>query len=218
MKKFIFFIILFISIDVSAQRQSQGSYKFGVKGGMSSVNMTGTRVKSPWKIALVGGIWCQIRMSKNWTAQAEAIYIEKGTGGFDKNHSAVVGPYGSYRVAIMYLEVPILFQYHKKNVNFEFGPGLGALTYQYEYLPGAPTPNMTSDYPFTSKEFSFNLGLGYNLNEKWYIGLRYTNSLLPVRKQIPNISKQVYNRVFSITISRQIKFKKSKTKDEEVGE
>ena len=202
-------------IDVSAQHQFQGRYKLGVKVGMSNVNMTGGRVKSPWKIALIGGIWCQIKMSKNWTAQAEAIYVEKGTGGFDKNHSSIIG---AYRVSIMYLEFPVLFQYHRKNFTFEFGPGLGALTYQYEALPGAQTPNMTSDYPFTSKEFSFNLGLGYNFNEKWYLGLRFTHSLLPVRKQIPYISKQVYNRVFSITIARQIKFKKSKAKSEEVGE
>jgi len=171
--------------------------------------MTGGRVKSPSKIALIGGIWFQIKISKNWTAQAEAIYVEKGTRGIGKNRTWDNG----YRVAIMYLEVPVLFQYHKKNVTFEFGPGLGALTYQYEFWPGAPAPNMTRSYPFTAKEFSFNLGLGYQFNEKWYSGLRFTHSLLPVRDQVPAISKQVYNRVFALTVSRRIGFKKPNNKE-----
>lgn len=214
MKKIILFVVLFWCLEAAAQNPSKERYKLGVKVGISDVNMTGGRVKSPSKRALIGGIWVQIKMGRNWTGQTEAIYVEKGTRGIGKSQTSING----YRVSIMYLEVPILFQYHKKNVTFEFGPGLGALTYQYEYLPGAPTPNMTSDFPFTAKEFSFNLGLGYNFNQKWYLGLRFTHSLLPVRKQIPDISKQVYSRVFAITISRQIKFKKSKTKNEEVNE
>src|SRR5690606_7581907 len=138
---------------------------------------------------------------KKWTAQAEAIYIEKGTGGFAKNRPARTG---EYAVSIMYLEFPVLFQYHLKKFSVEFGPGLGALIYQYETLVGAPTPNMTNAYPFTTKEFSFNVGCGYSFNEKWFLGLRYTNSLLPVRKQIPAISKQVYSRVFALSVARQI--------------
>lgn len=201
-------------MHATAQWQSKSRYKLGCKLGIVDVNMSGGRVKSPSKRALIGGIWVQIKMGRNWTGQTEVIYVEKGTRGLGKNQNSING----YRVAIMYLEVPILFQYHKKNVTLEFGPGLGALTYQYEYLPGAPTPNMTGAYPFTAKEFSFNLGLGFNFSEKWYLGLRFTHSLLPVRKQIPDISKPVYNRVLALTISRQLKFKKSKSKDEEVDE
>jgi hypothetical protein len=210
-KNLLLFCVLLVVAAVSAQHQPIARFKLGAKLGMSNVNMSGGRVSSPSKIALVGGIWCQLKLSKNWSVQAEAIYIEKGTGGYTRNHSAVNG---SYRVAIMYLEVPVLFQYHKKNFWIEFGPGLGALTYQYEALPGAPIPNLTKAYPFTAKELSLNFGCGFALNENWYLGLRYTNSLLPVRHQIPGISKQVYNRVFSVTISRQLKFRKPKTKNE----
>lgn len=209
MSKLILFFLITICSGVLAQGQSKNKYKLGCKLGVVDVNMTGGRVKSPSKIALIGGAWFQIKISKNWTAQAEAIYVEKGTRGIGKNRSSVNG----YRVAIMYLEVPVLFQYHKKNVTFEFGPGLGALTYQYEFLPGAPTPNMTRAYPFTAKEFSFNLGFGYTFNEKWYSGLRFTHSLLPVREQMPDISKQVYNRVLALTVSRRLSFKKSKNKE-----
>ena len=215
MKQLIFFVVLSICIDASAQRQSKSRYKLGYKIGVTSHQITGGRAKSGAKQSLIGGVWCQIKLGKKWTAQAEVIFVEKGTGGFRKNRTPRIG---EYAVSIMYFEFPVLFQYHIKKFAFEFGPGLGVLTYQYETLYGAPTPNMTSTYPFTTKEFSFNVGCGYSFNEKWYLGLRYTNSLQPVRKQIPDISKQVYNRVFAITVARKINLKKSKTKEAEVTE
>lgn len=213
MKKLILFVMLLLCIDLSAQRQSKSRYHLGYKLGMVSAKMTGGRVKSGSRIVFEGGVWCQIKMSKSWSGQVEVIYVEKGIGSLPKNRPA---GFGEYAVSIMYLECPVLFQYHLKKCVFEAGPGLGVLIYQYETLIGAPASNMTGTYPFTKKELSFNVGFGYSLNDKWYLGMRYTHSLLPVRKQIPDISKQVYNRVFAFSVARHISYKKSKAKDSQV--
>ena len=182
---------------------------------MVDVNITGGRIKSPSKIIFEAGIWCQLKLSKVWTAQVEAIYIEKGTGGFSHKRPPLIG---EYAVVLYYLEVPLLFQYHIKKFTFEAGLGLGVLVGEFENLFGASLPDMTNSYPFTKKEFSFNFGVGYSFNEKWYLGLRFTHSLLPVRKQLPDISKPVYNRVFALTVSRQLMTRKQKKKETQAQE
>ena len=79
MKKLILIFLIVKGIDVAAQRPSKSRYKLGYKIELTSHSISGGRAKTQAKISLVGGIWCQIKMSKNLNAQAELIYIEKGT-------------------------------------------------------------------------------------------------------------------------------------------
>jgi hypothetical protein len=157
----------------------------------------------------MGGMWVQIKISKSWTMQAELYEIGKGTGGVRQ------GNYGDYFLRLSYFEVPILFQYHKQNVYFEFGPALAALINTGEYTDRGAFPFQTDLYPFSNKDFTFNLGTGCVFNEKWFVGLRLIHSLLPVRKQLPGASHQVYNRSIVLAVSRQISFKASRTKHSE---
>jgi hypothetical protein len=155
----------------------------------------------------MGGMWFQIKISKSWTMQAELTKIGKGTGlGLQQPK------YGDYWLQLAYFEIPILFQYNKQNVYFEFGPSLAALINSGEYTKGGVLPYQTDLYPFSKKDFSFNLGIGYVFNEKWRVGLRLTQSLLPIRKQLPAAFHQVYNGGIILAVSRQINFKASRTK------
>lgn len=206
MKKVILFILVFAYPHVSAQRQSKSWYKAGFKLGVGAAKITGDKAKGSSRITFQGGGWCQIRLSKNWTAQTEAIYIEKGIDGHFKGQARFNG----YALSLMYIEFPVLFQYHNKKSTFETGPGMGVLIYQYESLYGLGMPNMTAIYPFKTQELSYNIGYGYSINEKWNFSLRFSHSLLPVRKEIPNFSRQIYNRIITISFAHQIKFKKSK--------
>jgi hypothetical protein len=162
----------------------------------------------------MGGMWFQIKMSKNWTVQSELTYAKKGIGG---NYSKYP-KYGDYWLVLTYFEVPLLFQYNKKKVYFEFGSGLAAFTKAREYSTGVELPYQSDLYPFSEKDISFNLGTGYVFNEKWRVGLRLTHSLLPVRKQLPETSLPDYNRGLVLAVSRQISLKSSRTKQSEVIE
>jgi hypothetical protein len=208
MKKFfIFFILSIICLDVWSQGKLKTQAKFGFKFGSGMQTITGCPIKTKPRIAFMGGIWVQIKISKSWTMQAELTQIGKGTGlGLDQNK------YGDYWLNLNYFEVPILFQYNKQNVYFEFGPSLAGLINVGEYTNGVSLPYQANLYPISKKDFSFNLGTGYVFNEKWRIGLRLTHSLLPVRKQLPQTSHQVYNRGIILAVSRQINLKASRTK------
>ena len=208
-KLFIFFVMLIICHDVWSQSKLKNQCKFGLKLGLGMHTITGCPVKTHPKPALMGGMWVQIKISKSWTMQAELYEIGKGTGGVRQ------GNYGDYFLRLSYFEVPILFQYHKQNVYFEFGPALAALINTGEYTDRGAFPFQTDLYPFSNKDFTFNLGTGCVFNEKWFVGLRLIHSLLPVRKQLPGASHQVYNRSIVLAVSRQISFKASRTKHSE---
>jgi hypothetical protein len=208
-KLFIFFVMLIICLDVWSQSKLKNQCKFGLKLGLGMHTITGCPVKTHPKPALMGGMWVQIKISKSWTMQAELYEIGKGTGGVRQ------GNYGDYFLRLSYFEVPILFQYHKQNVYFEFGPALAALINTGEYTDRGAFPFQTDLYPFSNKDFTFNLGTGCVFNEKWFVGLRLIHSLLPVRKQLPGASHQVYNRSIVLAVSRQISFKASRTKHSE---
>jgi hypothetical protein len=210
-KLFIFFVMSIICHDVWSQGKLKNQYKFGLKLGLGMHTITGCPVKTHPKPALMGGLWVQIKISKSWTMQAELYEIGKGTAG--ENHDK--SNYGDYFLRLSYFEVPILFQYHKKKGYFEFGPALAALINTGEYTDRGAFPFQTDLYPFSNKDFTFNLGTGCVINEKWLVGLRLIHSLLPVRKQLPGTSHQVYNRSIVLTLSRQIRFKSSRTKHSE---
>ena len=211
MKKFFVFLALsIICLDVWSQTKLKTQCKFGFKMGLGMQTITGCAVKTKPRVAFMGGLWIQIKISKSWTVQAELINIGKGTGlGLREPR------YGDYWLNLNYFEVPILFQYNKQNAYFEFGPSLATLinTGEYSKEESLPLPYQTADlYPFSNKDFSFNLGTGYVFNEKWRVGLRLTHSLLPVRKQLPEPSYPVYNRGIILAISRQINFKAARNK------
>ncbi|WP_317897624.1 outer membrane beta-barrel protein [Aurantibacillus circumpalustris] len=206
-KLFIFFFMSIICLDVWSQGKLKTQCKFGFKFGSGMQTITGCPLKKIPRIAFMGGIWVQIKISKSWTIQAELTQIGKGTGlGLHQPK------YGDYWLNLNYFEVPILFQYNKQNGYFEFGPSLAGLINTGEYIKGGALPYQTDLYPISKKDFSFNLGAGYVFNDKWRVGLRLTHSLLPVRKQLPATSHPVYNRGIILAVSRQINLKALRTR------
>lgn len=169
--------------------------------------MTGDLTKTKPGGNLLGGFWSQLKMNKKWTAQTELLLSDKGIGvrGTGKT---------PHFVNLHYFEVPVLFQYYRKNIYFEFGPGLAYLINFRENIYSNETPNLVNNYPFMRSEFSFNLGIGSALNEKWTIGLRLSHSLLPVRGAVPSISKETYNRLLALNVTRQLKKKKTSNSQE----
>ena len=210
-KLFIFFVMSMICLDVCSQSKLKTQCKFGIKLGLGMHTITGCPVKTHPKPTLMGGMWVQLKISKTWTMQSELTMIGKGTAGDNKDKSN----YGDYFLRLSYFEVPILFQYNKKKGYFEFGPALAALINTGEYTDRGVLPFQTDLYPFSNRDFTFNLGACYLFNEKWRLGVRLIHSLLPVRKQLPGTSHQVYNRGIVLAVSRQIHLKATRTKQSE---
>ncbi len=213
-KLFLFSVMTIICLDVWSQGKLKNQFKSGFKLGLGMHTITGYPVNTHPKPALMGGMWVQIKISKSWTMQSELSMIGKGTAGDNPYRSY----YGDYFLRLSYFEVPLLFQYNENKIYFEFGPALAALINTGEYTDRGAFPFPTDLYPFSNKDFTFNLGTGCVFNEKWLVGLRLIHSLLPVRKQLPGTSHQVYNRSIVLAVSRQISLKASRTKQSEDNE
>lgn len=207
MKKNLVIIAIFNCVWLSAQHGYKSSYRVGLKLGYSLHTMTGDLTKTQPGGNLLGGFWFQLKMNKKWTAQTELLLLDKGIGVRGTGKSP-------HFVNLHYLEVPVLFQYHRKNINFEFGPGLAYMINYRENIYSNETPELVNNHPFMRSELSFNIGIGCALNEKWAIGLRLSHSLLPVRGAVPSVSKESYNRLLALSITRQLKKRKASNSQE----
>ncbi len=161
-KLFVFFVMSVICLNAWPQSKLKDQCKFGLKLGLGMHTITGYPIKTHPKPTLMGGMWAQIKISKSWTIQSELSMIGKGAAGENKDRST----YGDYFLRLSYFEVPILFQYNRKKVYFEFGPALAALINTGEYTSRGAFPFQTDLYPFSNKDLTFNLGAGCLLNEK----------------------------------------------------
>lgn len=203
MKKALAIIIVFCCVSTQAQHNYKSPFRAGLKLGYSFHTLTGNLTNSRPAGDFLAGFWFQLKMNKKWTAQTELLLLDKGIG------DAQFRKQSPHQVNLHYFEIPVLFQYHSNNIYYEFGPGLGYLINCEEHLYGNLSPDLVVKYPFIRNELSFNVGIGCKLNEKWTLGLRLSHSLLPVRRAVPLVSKESYNRLLAISITRQLKKKKA---------
>lgn len=208
MKKNLVIIAIFNCVWLCAQHNYKSPFRVGLKLGYSLHTMTGDLTKTQPGGNLLGGFWFQLKMNKKWTAQTELLLLDKGIGVRGTGKSP-------HFVNLHYFEVPVLFQYHRKNIYFEFGPGLAYMINYRENIYSNETPELVNNYPFMRSELSFNVGIGCALNEKWSLGLRLSHSLLPVRGAVPSVSKESYNRLLALSVTRQLKKKKASDRQEE---
>ncbi len=200
MKKNLVIIVIFNCVWLCAQHNYKSPFRAGLKLGFSYHTLSGDLNKSRPSGDLLGGFWFQLKLNKKWTAQTELLFLDKGIGERGKT---------PHFVTLRYFEVPVLFQYYRKKMYFEFGPGLGYMINLTEHLNGNPTPELVNDHPFIRSELSFNLGIGCLLNEKWTLGLRISHSVLPVRSAVPLVSKVSYNQLVALSVTRRLKKKKA---------
>jgi len=208
LKKNLAIIAIFNCVWLSAQHNYKSPFRVGLKLGYSFHTLTGDLTNSRPAGDFLAGFWFQLKMNKKWTAQTELLLLDKGIG------DAQFRKQSPHQVNLHYFEMPVLFQYHNKNIYFEFGPGLGYVLNHFESLNGNSSYELTEKYPFIRSELSFNLGIGCKLNDKWALGLRLSHSLLPVRSAVPLVSKATYNRSLALSLTRQLKKKKARDQQE----
>ena len=140
-----------------------------------------------------------MKLSDKSNLQIEIIFVNKGCS--DKRDKNYGYKYYSYFDILYYIEVPILFQYNYKKIYFEGGPSLALLIWNLDF------ESTNAGYLSTSPQFtdiSFNFGFGYLYDKRLNLGLRYSNSIIPMRRT----PTSQYNSLFSLSLSYKIGFKK----------
>ncbi|WP_316633810.1 porin family protein [uncultured Flavobacterium sp.] len=206
-KSMLILCTLFLSVTVIAQTQK---VKLGVKAGLnlSSLTFDESELNSSTKAGFTTGLMVEIPLAKNFSLQPELLYSQQGT---KTSFSDIDVTNSNFRstIKLNYLNIPIMLKYYViEGLSVQVGPQLGILLkannkYQDNFLGYENQDSFDLKDYSTGVDTSVNLGLGYQLKNKFYTDLRYNISYSNVFKEGDAnhfINKDMKNRVFQITI------------------
>jgi len=159
------------------------------------------------KVGVLGGAFVNLPVSEKSVLQMEIMYIQKGT--LQPADSTNYSTY--YKMKLDYIEVPLLI---KRRIHFtirekpidkfeiEGGFSFGALLHvtqldQYGVFPDAK--------PFGKVDASIQLGAAYYFTKHIALDLRFSNSVIPFRKNVTRgaiywFNNDEYNTVLSYSL------------------
>lgn len=205
-----FFKSLFLSLSlIFAVSTTSVAQKFSGSffGGLSSSQVAGDQLSGFNKAGVIVGASVFLPVKSNLGLEMEIQFIQKGSR---KPVNAESTDLSYYRMQLNYVEVPFLFHYsYSKRFHFNAGLSVGQLLSSKEEDSGGEIPE-SQTLPFEKTEIAICGGMYYGFNEKFFLDLRLSNSILPIRKigesKIQNIESGQYNTVLSFTLKYRIGF------------
>ena len=173
MKTPFFIITILVAFAFSVQAQD---FKAGALGGATFSQVHGDNYVGFNKIGILGGLYVSRSFGKDWAAQMEIVYKQKGSR-HQPNESK--GDYNLYKLSFDYLEVPLLAKMNMNNISFEGGFAISAMINSKEEDQYGP---IESIYPFQDFEVSGLLGINYQFHPKMFVNLRWSYAITRVRK------------------------------------
>lgn len=179
-KVFLSFVLAASFLGASAQVQ------FGVKAGANIANLTGDDADgSKSKFGLNAGAFVEIPVAEKFSVKPELVYSLQGAKGEDDSDE---------KLNLSYINIPVLAKYNIAEGFFaETGPQIG-------FLVSAKAKDGDDDTDvkdaFKSTDFSWALGLGYELPAGFGINARYNFGL----SKITEIESETKNGVFQVGV------------------
>ena len=193
MKKNIVCLLFCGFLSISSQAQSFGG---GISIGLSTSQISGDHLGGFNKIGLISGVYTNLKIKKNLSAQFEITYIEKGSKNPNIQEDNLA------EISLSYAEIPISISLQQnKDIKIEAGI-LPAFIIKSEmndlYSEISISPK------FSSYDFGVFLGLNYSITEKIILNSRISNSIIPIRSHVSEatsgLNKGQYNTVLSFTL------------------
>lgn len=210
-----YFIIFVLSPILFFSQENKGAFNLLINAGLTPAQVHGDAYNGFHKVGFTSGIGVESIFSEKIKMSLSFLFIQKGA---QKNQNPQKNDFTAYYLNLNYLEVPVLLTYtQSKKYIFDLGVSAGYLINYYE---ATEIGNMTGKYPFQKFEYSVKVGLGYNINLKWFVNFRSSNSFITIR---PNYTKQsiyynnimarlfnkgYYNNILEFTLGYRIKTKK----------
>jgi hypothetical protein len=188
MRKFLFFIMVLISINTYAQK-----VQFGFTTGLAIANyksrVDGETESGKSKAGLMAGLLADIPVGKHFSFQPAVNYVQKGT----KDEQTFAGITAKYKLNINCIEVPLNFLYNTRGKAGNFFVGAGpsfavAFSGKGKYTDGtnSETTNLkfgsTDDDNMKGFDIGANFMTGFSLRNGIMFSLNYNaglNNLFP---------------------------------------
>ncbi len=185
MKKIFYFsslLLLFLLNSLKAQ-----TFRAGFTLGATATDICGMDSRDGDndfnKLGYVLGGIVNTKLNKKNEFQMEMNYIKKGTL---QRPTADSMQSGYYKLALDYIEVPIMLKHHmhfnmgKKVVDqfdWEVGASIGRMV-RHTWTEGGYVP-IFDESKINKTDASIFVGLNYNFSSNIYLSFRYSNSLIP---------------------------------------
>jgi hypothetical protein len=201
MQKVLLSLGLLAGVSFAAQAQS---IKYGVKAGASLTSFTGDGTGDLKNVfGFHGGLVANFAVNDAFSIQPELLYSMKGA---KREDNAILGGTSySYKstARLHYIDVPVLARVNAEGLFFELGPQVGFLVAakQKDEASGAVGGNSTTDIKdeFSSVDFGYAAGLGYQISNGPGIGLRYNGGFTNLDKD--SNSSKVRNSAFQLYLT-----------------
>ncbi len=198
-------IILLLFLCLSTLLVYPQSFNGSVIAGINTSQVSGDELSGFNKAGVIIGGGVSIPLSQKFDAGIEIVFIQKGSR---KKADLDKGDYETYKMALSYAEVPIIFEYKASGkLRLLAGPTFGVLVSSKE-----ERYDLVSSLPFEKYEIGIAGGLSFAFVKNLSLQMRLTNSVLPIRKIGANTKYFVsgqYNSGLSFTL--KYTFNKSKT-------
>ena len=213
MKKLFLYIILFC-LSAKAQDNKKSVFTLLPAMGLNFCQIHGDSYSGFDKLGLFFGTSVNARLNKKMSLELGFYFSQKGAR---HNSNPENGDFSFYRVNLNYIDLPILFKYQINSTYFvTAGP---SFAYLFSYNENIDNTDMTGTYYFNKNEFGVNFGLGKIIKEKFYVEIRASNSIIPIRDYgiiankiiFPNpiatfFNKGLYNNIISLIVSYKLDF------------
>lgn len=190
----ILFLFIAISFSSISQEANQEGFTLGLRGGIVATQVAGDGWGGFDKFGFFGGANIERKVSQNKGFEIGLQFIQKGSV---RNSNPDKGDFLSYKLALSMVEMPVLFKFYQEP--FIYDVGLAA-----EFLINTKeidTDGIELDTrdQFNDISIGFHMGLEYELADKSFLNLRFTNSLSPIRNSVAVETGQVnfWRRIFN---------------------
>jgi hypothetical protein len=181
-------------------------------GGFNATNVQGDDVFGFRKFGLNAGVAAIVPIGDKWSVTLETIYTQKGSnhneGGrgmdYQERHD-----YNQYKLALNYVEIPLLFHYIDKEwLRVGAGFSYARLVEVKEWEDNVRIATTTlNDGPYSTNDYSGLIDLQLPIYKQLRFNFRYTFSLASIRTRVyQNVGadeekiRDQYNQVLSFRL------------------
>lgn len=155
----------------------QANFRAGFTAGLAATQVHGDAVSGFHKLGFSGGFLVDVSGKGRWSGGFEMIYLSKGSR---RPANPDAGDFTTWGYSFHYIDVPVLLTYHFDSFYIQTGVYGGFLIQGESVFDGSPFEISNPDM----RKFDLGVaaGIGIDLNDNWGVNLRYSNSIIPIRK------------------------------------
>ncbi len=170
-------LILFFALSGITHVIGQAKFRAGLTAGLAATQVHGDAIGGFNKLGISGGLLVDISGKGRLSGGFEMIYLQKGSR---KPANPDAGDFTTWGYTFNYIDVPILLTYHLNDFYVQAGVYGGFLIGGEGLFDGSP-------YEITNPamrryDLGVAAGVGIDFTEHWAANVRYSNSVIPIRK------------------------------------